>query len=92
MSDKNISENKLEGILDRETLAKIQPGLQVRSLDDEFVGDVVGVQGRYLELRQEGQSRWISLEEVRSADEVAVYLRQNAHAVRKAWHSSKPQS
>lgn len=91
MDDKIVDDAGLERILDRETYEKIVPGLQVRSLDQEFVGDVVGVKGGYLELTHGGQPRWLSLEHVRSADEIAVYLDQDARAVMEAWLSSEPQ-
>jgi hypothetical protein len=90
MDDKTVDDARLERVLDRETYAKIMPGLQVRSLDEEFVGEVVGIKGQDLEIRRGDQNHWVSLGHVRSADEIAVYLDQDARAVMEGWGSSEP--
>lgn len=92
MDNKTVDDAGLERAMNQELYAKIQPEMQVRSLDDEFVGDVRGMKGKYLEVTHGGTSRWIGVEHVRSADDIAVYLDQNAADLRGSWLSSDPEN
>ena len=88
MDEKTVNDAGLEQEMDRDLYAKIQPGLQVRSLDDEFVGTVAELVGkRSLRLTDGEETHQVPLSWVRSADDVAVYLDQDAETVKKGQKS-----
>lgn len=84
MDEKLVNDAGLEREMDQDLYARIQPGLQVRSLDDEFVGTVAGLVGkRSLQLHDGQKTHRVPLSWVRSADDVAVYLDRDAEVVKK---------
>lgn len=79
MSNQEMRE--MESILDAEMRAKIVEHLQIKDSEGEHVGTVDHLDGERIKLTKtdamDGKHHYIKLSDVRSVDEVAVYLNKH---------------
>ncbi|MFC6591114.1 DUF2171 domain-containing protein [Deinococcus lacus] len=76
MSNQEMRE--MEQILDAEMRAKIVEHLQIKDAEGEHVGTVDRLEGEQIKLTKtdsmDGKHHYIKLSDVRSVDDIAVYL------------------
>ncbi len=70
--------NAMENQMDQELRAKITEGLQIKDINGEHVATVDRLEGDQIRVKKEdemdGKNHYIKISDVRSADEIAVYL------------------